>query len=114
MSGALCGPEDMKSSIDRQTRTSLEHHRQAQDRLGSMDRADDGRRGHKTGMLEMSQTSVSCVSHVCFHELKDCTAVNFNVLVAEDEKSGDYKTYWDSFLGNPSSGCRHNVISTRC
>ncbi|XP_076590921.1 roundabout homolog 2 isoform X9 [Chaetodon auriga] len=48
MSGALCGPEDVKSSIDRQTRTSLEHHRQAQDRLGSMDRADDGRRGHKT------------------------------------------------------------------
>ncbi|XP_027135942.1 roundabout homolog 2 isoform X11 [Larimichthys crocea] len=44
----LSGPDDMKSSIDRQTRTSLEHHRQAQDRLGSMDRADDGRRGHKT------------------------------------------------------------------
>uniref|UniRef100_A0A8C4F5G5 Roundabout, axon guidance receptor, homolog 2 (Drosophila) n=1 Tax=Dicentrarchus labrax TaxID=13489 RepID=A0A8C4F5G5_DICLA len=49
MSVALSGPDDMKSSIDRQTRTSLEHHRQAQDRLGSMDRADDGRRGHKTG-----------------------------------------------------------------
>ncbi|XP_051253332.1 roundabout homolog 2 isoform X13 [Dicentrarchus labrax] len=48
MSVALSGPDDMKSSIDRQTRTSLEHHRQAQDRLGSMDRADDGRRGHKT------------------------------------------------------------------
>uniref|UniRef100_A0AAQ5YD60 Roundabout, axon guidance receptor, homolog 2 (Drosophila) n=1 Tax=Amphiprion ocellaris TaxID=80972 RepID=A0AAQ5YD60_AMPOC len=48
MSGPLCGPDDMKSSIDRQTRTSLDHHRQAQDRLGSMDRADDGRRGHKT------------------------------------------------------------------
>ncbi|XP_061575656.1 roundabout homolog 2 isoform X9 [Cololabis saira] len=48
MSGPLCGPEDMKSSIDRHMRTSLEHHRQAQDRLGSMDRADDGRRGHKT------------------------------------------------------------------
>ncbi|XP_033486588.1 roundabout homolog 2 isoform X19 [Epinephelus lanceolatus] len=48
MSGPLSGPEDMKSSIDRQARTSLEHHRQAQDRLGSMDRADDGRRGHKT------------------------------------------------------------------
>ncbi|XP_074496602.1 roundabout homolog 2 isoform X17 [Sebastes fasciatus] len=46
--GPLSGPEDMKSSIDRQTRTSLEHHRQAQDRLGSMDRADDGRREHKT------------------------------------------------------------------
>lgn len=49
MSGALSGPEDMKSSIDRQARTTLEHHRQAQDRLGSVDRADDGRRGHKTG-----------------------------------------------------------------
>lgn len=49
ISGSLCGPEDMKSSIDRQTRTSLEHHRQVQDRLGSADRADDGRRGHKTG-----------------------------------------------------------------
>uniref|UniRef100_A0A671YCA5 Roundabout, axon guidance receptor, homolog 2 (Drosophila) n=1 Tax=Sparus aurata TaxID=8175 RepID=A0A671YCA5_SPAAU len=49
MSGVLSGPEDMKSSIDRQARTTLEHHRQAQDRLGSMDRADDGRRGHKTG-----------------------------------------------------------------
>ncbi|XP_022047809.1 roundabout homolog 2 isoform X7 [Acanthochromis polyacanthus] len=48
MSGPLCGPDDVKSSIDRQTRTSLDHHRQAQDRLGSMDRADDGRRGHKT------------------------------------------------------------------
>ena len=52
MSGLLSGQDDMKSSIDRQTRTSLEHHRQAQDRLGSMDRADDGRRGHKTGTVE--------------------------------------------------------------
>uniref|UniRef100_A0A668TLU5 Roundabout, axon guidance receptor, homolog 2 (Drosophila) n=1 Tax=Oreochromis aureus TaxID=47969 RepID=A0A668TLU5_OREAU len=52
MSGPLCGPEDVKSSIDRQTRTSLEHHRQVQDRLGSADRADDGRRGHKTGTDE--------------------------------------------------------------
>uniref|UniRef100_A0A3P8NEK4 Roundabout, axon guidance receptor, homolog 2 (Drosophila) n=1 Tax=Astatotilapia calliptera TaxID=8154 RepID=A0A3P8NEK4_ASTCA len=52
ISGSLCGPEDMKSSIDRQTRTSLEHHRQVQDRLGSADRADDGRRGHKTGADE--------------------------------------------------------------
>ncbi|MEQ2192879.1 hypothetical protein XENOCAPTIV_019008, partial [Xenoophorus captivus] len=48
MSGPLCGPDDMMSSIDRQTRTSLEHHRQGQDRLGSMDRADDARRGHKS------------------------------------------------------------------
>ncbi|XP_028425857.1 roundabout homolog 2 isoform X8 [Perca flavescens] len=50
LSGALSGLDDTKSSIDMQTRTSLEHHhhRQAQDRLGSMDRAEDGRRGHKT------------------------------------------------------------------
>ncbi|XP_031719305.1 roundabout homolog 2 isoform X8 [Anarrhichthys ocellatus] len=48
MSGPLSGPDDMKSSIDRQTRTSLEHHRQLQDRLDSMDRTDDGRSGHKT------------------------------------------------------------------
>ncbi|XP_054455541.1 roundabout homolog 2 isoform X5 [Anoplopoma fimbria] len=48
MLGPLSGPDDMKSSIDRQTRTSLEHHRQVQDRLGSVDRTDDGRRGHKT------------------------------------------------------------------
>ncbi|KAM4627321.1 roundabout homolog 2 isoform 2-T2 [Polymixia lowei] len=48
MSGPLPGHEEMKSSIDRQTRTSLEHHRQAQDRLGSMDRGEDGRRAHKT------------------------------------------------------------------
>ncbi|XP_069017391.1 roundabout homolog 2 isoform X8 [Embiotoca jacksoni] len=59
ISGPLCGPDDMKSSIDRQTRTSLDHHRQAQDRLGSMDRADDGRRGHKTedGCLPYSKPS---------------------------------------------------------
>uniref|UniRef100_A0AAX7VFQ3 Roundabout, axon guidance receptor, homolog 2 (Drosophila) n=1 Tax=Astatotilapia calliptera TaxID=8154 RepID=A0AAX7VFQ3_ASTCA len=59
ISGSLCGPEDMKSSIDRQTRTSLEHHRQVQDRLGSADRADDGRRGHKTeeGCLPYSKPS---------------------------------------------------------
>ncbi|XP_063350177.1 roundabout homolog 2 isoform X8 [Pelmatolapia mariae] len=59
MSGSLCGPEDVKSSIDRQTRTSLEHHRQVQDRLGSADRADDGRRGHKTeeGCLPYSKPS---------------------------------------------------------
>uniref|UniRef100_A0A674MWV8 Roundabout, axon guidance receptor, homolog 2 (Drosophila) n=1 Tax=Takifugu rubripes TaxID=31033 RepID=A0A674MWV8_TAKRU len=44
----LGGTDDIKSSIDRQTRTSLDQHRQPQDRLGSMDRADDGRRGQKT------------------------------------------------------------------
>ncbi|XP_062275696.1 roundabout homolog 2 isoform X7 [Scomber scombrus] len=56
---SMSGQDDMKSSIDRQTRTSLEHHRQAQDRLGSMDRADDGRRGHKTeeGCLPYSKPS---------------------------------------------------------
>lgn len=53
MSGALSGSDDMKSSIERQARATLDHHhRQAQDRLGSMDRADDGRRGHKTGWNE--------------------------------------------------------------
>uniref|UniRef100_A0A3Q2NR96 Roundabout, axon guidance receptor, homolog 2 (Drosophila) n=1 Tax=Fundulus heteroclitus TaxID=8078 RepID=A0A3Q2NR96_FUNHE len=59
MSGPLCGPEDVKSSIDRQMRTSLEHHRQAQDRLGSMDRADDARWGHKSedGCLPYSKPS---------------------------------------------------------
>lgn len=46
----LGGPDDMKSSTDRQTRTSLDQHRQPQDRLGSMERADDGRRGQKTGL----------------------------------------------------------------
>lgn len=46
----LGGPDDMKSSMDRQTRTSLDQHRQPQDRLGSMERADDGRRGQKTGL----------------------------------------------------------------
>lgn len=59
MSVALSGPDDMKSAIDRQTRTSLEHHRQAQDRLGSTDRADDGRRGHKTGTVETRLESVA-------------------------------------------------------
>lgn len=58
MSGPLCGPDDMKSSIDRQTRTSLDHHRQAHDRLGSMDRADDGRRGHKTGTDEVKSAAM--------------------------------------------------------
>ncbi|MEQ2176340.1 hypothetical protein GOODEAATRI_027015 [Goodea atripinnis] len=57
MSGPLCGPDDMKSSIDRQMRTSLEHHRQGQDRLGSMDRADDARRGHKSGTQEAKTVS---------------------------------------------------------
>ncbi|XP_029571632.1 roundabout homolog 2 isoform X3 [Salmo trutta] len=44
----LSGLEEMKSCMDRQTRTSLERHRQAQDRLASMDRGDDPRKGHKT------------------------------------------------------------------
>lgn len=46
----LGGPDDMKSSMDRQTRTSLDQHRQPQDRLGSTDRANDARRGQKTGL----------------------------------------------------------------
>uniref|UniRef100_A0A3P8VAI6 Roundabout, axon guidance receptor, homolog 2 (Drosophila) n=1 Tax=Cynoglossus semilaevis TaxID=244447 RepID=A0A3P8VAI6_CYNSE len=48
MSGPLCVSDDMKNSIDRQTRTSLDHHRQAQERLGSVERSDEGRRGHRT------------------------------------------------------------------
>ncbi|KAM6988414.1 roundabout homolog 2 isoform 13-T13 [Tautogolabrus adspersus] len=57
ISGVLS--DDIKNSMDRQTRTTLDHHRQAQDRLGSMDRADDGRRGHKTeeGCLPYSKPS---------------------------------------------------------
>uniref|UniRef100_A0A1A8FZS6 Roundabout, axon guidance receptor, homolog 2 n=1 Tax=Nothobranchius korthausae TaxID=1143690 RepID=A0A1A8FZS6_9TELE len=59
LSGPPCGPDDMRSSVDRQMRTSLEHHRQAQDRLGSVERADDGRRGHKSedGCLPYSRPS---------------------------------------------------------
>uniref|UniRef100_A0A8C8CLI3 Roundabout, axon guidance receptor, homolog 2 (Drosophila) n=1 Tax=Oncorhynchus tshawytscha TaxID=74940 RepID=A0A8C8CLI3_ONCTS len=45
----LSGLEEMKSCMDRQIRTSLERHCQAQDRLASMDRGDDPRRGHITG-----------------------------------------------------------------
>ncbi|XP_042152500.1 roundabout homolog 2-like [Oncorhynchus tshawytscha] len=44
----LSGLEEMKSCMDRQIRTSLERHCQAQDRLASMDRGDDPRRGHIT------------------------------------------------------------------
>ncbi|XP_076002548.1 roundabout homolog 2 [Genypterus blacodes] len=53
MSGPLCVQED------RHTRTPVDLHRQAQDRLGSMDRAEDGRRGHKTeeGCLPYSKPS---------------------------------------------------------
>lgn len=50
MSGALSGSEDMKGSVERPARATLDHHhRHGQDRLGSVERADDGRRGHKTG-----------------------------------------------------------------
>lgn len=71
MSGALSGPEDMKSSIDRQARTSIEHHRQTQDRLGSMDRADDGRRGHKTGSIEVcNHANIFFLKHCMFCQRK--------------------------------------------
>ncbi|XP_053728765.1 roundabout homolog 2 isoform X4 [Synchiropus splendidus] len=55
----MSGQDDLKSSMDRPTRATLEHHRQVQDRLGSMDRADDGRRGHKNeeGCLPYSKPS---------------------------------------------------------
>lgn len=66
ISGALSGPEDMKGSMDRQARSTLEHHRQTQDRLGSMDRADDGRRGHKTGWMETRLESVTIHNNTLF------------------------------------------------
>ncbi|KAM8853926.1 roundabout homolog 2 isoform 3-T3 [Synchiropus picturatus] len=55
----MSGQDDLKSSMDRPTRATLEHHRQVQDRLGSMDWADDGRRGHKNeeGCLPYSKPS---------------------------------------------------------
>ncbi|KAI7800342.1 putative roundabout-like protein 2 [Triplophysa rosa] len=45
----MMGLEEMKSSLDRQTRTSLERHWQAQDRLGSIERGEENRRGQKNG-----------------------------------------------------------------
>lgn len=45
MSGALSGSEDMKVSVERPARATLDHHhRHGQDRLGSVER------GHKTGL----------------------------------------------------------------
>lgn len=43
------GLEEMKCSLDRQARTSLERHRQAQDRLGSIERGEESRRGQRNG-----------------------------------------------------------------
>ncbi|XP_037402439.1 roundabout homolog 2 isoform X8 [Pygocentrus nattereri] len=45
----MAGLEEVKSSLDRQARTSLERHRQAQERLGSMERAEEARRAQKNG-----------------------------------------------------------------
>ncbi|XP_056612330.1 roundabout homolog 2 isoform X1 [Triplophysa dalaica] len=45
----MMGLEEMKSSLDRQTRTSMERHWQAQDRLGSIERGEENRRGQKNG-----------------------------------------------------------------
>ncbi|XP_016350474.1 roundabout homolog 2-like [Sinocyclocheilus anshuiensis] len=45
----MMGLEEMKSSLDRQARTSLERHQHAQDRLGSIDRGEESRRGQKNG-----------------------------------------------------------------
>lgn len=51
MSGGLSGSEDIKGSVERPARATLDHHhRHGQDRMGSVERADDGRRGHKTGV----------------------------------------------------------------
>ncbi|KAM6961029.1 roundabout homolog 2 [Aplochiton taeniatus] len=56
---ALSGLEEMKSSADRPMRASLERHRQLQERLGSIERGDDSRRGHRTeeGCLPYSKPS---------------------------------------------------------
>ncbi|TRY72931.1 hypothetical protein DNTS_001127, partial [Danionella cerebrum] len=43
----MIGLDEMKSSIDRQARASLERHHQGQERLGSIERADETRRGQK-------------------------------------------------------------------
>ncbi len=45
----MMGLEEMKSSLDRQARTSQERHQQAQDRLGSTERGEESRRGQKNG-----------------------------------------------------------------
>lgn len=45
----MMGLEEMKSSLDRQARTSQERHQQAQDRLGSIERGEESRRGQKNG-----------------------------------------------------------------
>ncbi len=45
----MMGLEEIKSSLDRQARTSLERHQQAQDRLGSIERGEESRRGQKNG-----------------------------------------------------------------
>lgn len=120
MSGVLSGPEDMKSSIDRQARTTLEHHRQAQDRLGSMDRADDGRRGHKTGEGE-NKTEVGAMKTYLKHTSKGFEEVyvfiNLSIgqmEILEDEKSADDQTHSDSVFGSPSSGSWADLICTKC
>ncbi|XP_058269717.1 roundabout homolog 2 isoform X11 [Hemibagrus wyckioides] len=43
------GRDEVKSSLERQTRTSLERHRHGQERLGSMERAEEARRAQKNG-----------------------------------------------------------------
>ncbi|XP_035390171.1 roundabout homolog 2 isoform X3 [Electrophorus electricus] len=43
------GLEEVQSSLERQARTSLERHRQAQERLGSIERAEEARRAQKNG-----------------------------------------------------------------
>ncbi|XP_056329139.1 roundabout homolog 2 isoform X8 [Danio aesculapii] len=45
----MMGLEEMRSSLDRQARTSLDRHQQVQDRLGSIERGDESRRGQKNG-----------------------------------------------------------------
>lgn len=43
------GRDEVKSSLERQARTSLERRRHGQERLGSMERAEEARRAQKNG-----------------------------------------------------------------
>lgn len=78
--------EEIKSNIDRQTRTTLEHHRQAQDRLGSMERAEEGRRGHKTGTCTrckaVTHLTLMSITHIQMYSLAINWTDEWTVLTA--------------------------------
>lgn len=83
MSGPLCTQED------RHARTPVDHHRQAQDRLGSMDRADDGRRGHKTGMVENVHWTIAYLFTIVCNLQQFCkTPINKSDLGFNNLKTG--------------------------